>query len=92
MWSKITPLRGRQIRKAGLVWKRHQLRITLQDCVPGNPLGRPPSRPSEEKLDGKRERVEYLPMDELLIAVHNRNNWRRICVSSFFIPHTRPDR
>ncbi|KAH3697693.1 hypothetical protein DPMN_085199 [Dreissena polymorpha] len=44
--------------KAYLVLTCHQTRLSVQDCAPGNSRGRGLSRQSEEKLDGKCERVD----------------------------------
>ncbi|KAH3726915.1 hypothetical protein DPMN_052792 [Dreissena polymorpha] len=41
-------------------------------CSLGHAIGRSTSRPSEEKLGVQCERVESLPIDELLSAAHNR--------------------
>ncbi|KAH3709076.1 hypothetical protein DPMN_068536 [Dreissena polymorpha] len=57
-WSNKAPTGDRQTTRAGLVWARHQARLFVQDYYPGHARGRSTSRPSEEKQDGKYERMD----------------------------------
>ncbi|KAH3712925.1 hypothetical protein DPMN_072685 [Dreissena polymorpha] len=52
-WSTRAPTGDRQTTKAGLVLKRQQARLSVQNCSPGHARRRSTSRPSEEKLDGQ---------------------------------------
>ncbi|KAH3796639.1 hypothetical protein DPMN_150208 [Dreissena polymorpha] len=57
-WLTRAHTGDRQTTKAGLVWTRHQARLSVQECSPGHIRGRSTSKPSEENLDGKCKRVE----------------------------------
>ncbi|KAH3773495.1 hypothetical protein DPMN_174856 [Dreissena polymorpha] len=51
----------RQTTKVGLVWTRHQTRISVKDCAPRHARGRSLSRPSEEMLYRQCERMDIPP-------------------------------
>ncbi|KAH3843756.1 hypothetical protein DPMN_117287 [Dreissena polymorpha] len=52
------PPGDRSTTKVGLVYTRHQTRLSVQDCSPGHARLWSLSRPSEEKLDLHGERVD----------------------------------
>ncbi|KAH3787359.1 hypothetical protein DPMN_165483 [Dreissena polymorpha] len=54
----VCPQGDRQTTEAGLVWTRHQKRISVNDCATRHARGRSLSRPSEEMLYRQCERMD----------------------------------